>query len=241
MTEKILRYWWAYSLACIVLCAFEVYVVINEIRVFQLRYLILYVILGILVLQAVTWAIALYKRKFKIAFLGIPIGLIISAFICLPPFVLYALGTVGEGDDFGKQHPIPKGMDYYEPMESMQEDCVDSLDKVTWLRIHGGTQGGYYNYVYFSPPLPDGFLYLKCYEVTENIPLSEQRVAMRSHNPVRGHSSFGQAGGAGYFTIYEGSFGDYYAVRVEVWFHDSSTDDEKMLNSKVYKMEGWQR
>ncbi len=241
MTDKFLKYWWTYSLACIVLCACEVFVVINEIRVLQLRYVILYAILGILVLQAITWVIALYKRKFKIAFLGIPAGLIVSALICLPPFALYALGTAGEGDDFGKQHPIPEGMNCNEPVESMQIDSVDSLDNTTWLRIHKGAQGGYYNYAYFSPPLPDGYLYIKCYEATENFPLSEQRIAARSHNPVRGHSAFGLAGGTGYFTIYEGSFGDYYAVRVEVWFHDTSTDEERMLTSKVYKMEGWQR
>lgn len=239
--DQFLKFWWVYSVACIILCALEVYIVINEIRILQLRYVILYVILGLLVMQAIAWTIALVKKKYAIAFGGIPVGLLVSAGICLPPFFLYALATAGEGDDFGRQHPIPKGLSYFEPEESMCIEDVDSLDNTTWLRIHRSTQGGIYIYAYFSPTLPDGFLYLKCYEATENIPLSEERIAKSSYNPVKGHSSFDVAGKTGGFTIYEGSFGDYYAVRVEVWFHDNNTGEERMLNSKVYKMEGWQR
>ena len=239
--NKYLKYWWVYSIACIALCALEVYVVIHNIWVSRLRYVILYIILGLLVMQLIAWVTALVKKKFMIAFVGIPAGLIISALISLPPFTLYALATAGEGDDFGRQHPIPEGLSYYEPEESLCIEDADSLDNTTWLRIHGSTQGGIYNYAYFSPALPEGHLYLKCYEVTENIPLSEERVAKKSYNPVKAYSSFDLAGSTGYFTIYEGSFGDYYAVRVEVWFHDDSTGEDRMLNSKVYKMEGWQR
>jgi hypothetical protein len=239
--NKFLKYWWVYSVSCIALCALEVYIVTHDIRVMQLRYVIIYILLGLLVIEAVAWITALFKKKFAIAFVGIPAGLIVSAVICLPPFFLYAIATGGEGDAFGMEHPIPEWLSYNEPDESFCIEDVDSLDDSSWLRIHKSTQGGIYNYAYFSPSLPDGHIYLKCFEVTENILLSEERVTMSSHNEVKGHLLFGLAGKTGCFTIYEGSFGDYYAVRVEVWFHDEKTGEERMLNSKVYKMEGWQR
>ena len=43
------------------------------------------------------------------------------------------------------------------------------------------------------------------------------------------------------FVIYEGDWGDYYAVRVEVWRKDSATRKEHKLMEKVYRMEGWMR
>ena len=43
------------------------------------------------------------------------------------------------------------------------------------------------------------------------------------------------------FVIYEGDWGDYYAVRVEVWHRDSVTHQESKLMEKVYRMEGWMR
>ncbi len=43
------------------------------------------------------------------------------------------------------------------------------------------------------------------------------------------------------FTIYEGDWGDYYAVRVEVWHRDASTKNETKLLEKIYHMEGWMR
>ena len=48
-------------------------------------------------------------------------------------------------------------------------------------------------------------------------------------------------GGYHVFTVYEGDWGDYYAVRVEVWHHDTSTGSEHKVNEKIYRMQGWQR
>ena len=43
------------------------------------------------------------------------------------------------------------------------------------------------------------------------------------------------------FTIFEGDWGEYYAVRVEVWHCDASTKKETKLLEKIYRMEGWMR
>ena len=92
--DQFLNYWWVYSLACIILCALEIYIVINGIRILQLRYVILYVILGLLIIQAIAWIVALVKKKYAIAFGGIPVGLLVSAGICLPPFFMYACKAI---------------------------------------------------------------------------------------------------------------------------------------------------
>ena len=149
--------------------------------------------------------------------------------------------TQGENDDFGKRHPIPAGMVCQEPNESFCVDDVDSTDTSSWLRIQKDSQGGIYDYLYFSKSLPDGYIYLKCYEATENILLSEDRMMMRTKVNVRQHDRFGPVGGYCVFTIYEGSWGDYYPVRVEVWHHGEKTGKDQMLTSKIYKMEGWQK
>lgn len=43
------------------------------------------------------------------------------------------------------------------------------------------------------------------------------------------------------FTIYEGDWEEYYAVRVEVWHRDSISCKETKLMEKFYRMEGWMR
>ena len=128
-----------------------------------------------------------------------------------------------------------------EPDESFCEEDVDSTETATWLRIQNNSQGGIYDYQYYSNALPDGYIYLKCYEATENILLSEDRIIMRTKIEVKQHNTFGQVGGDRVFTIYEGSWGDYYPIRVEVWHHEVMTGHERLLNQKVYKMQGWQR
>jgi hypothetical protein len=144
-------------------------------------------------------------------------------------------------DSFGKDHPIPEGLDYHETNESFCEEDTDSTDASTWLRVHDEFQPGIYEYQYFSTDLPNGYIYLKCFEATKNIPLSEDRLPQSSKTNVKNHVSYGPVGGYHVFTIYEGDWGDYYAVRVEVWHHSTSTGLEQKINEKIYRMQGWQR
>jgi hypothetical protein len=239
--DYFLKYWWVYALTCIILTICEVLIVINDIYVFQLRYIVIYALSAMLVVLFLAWIVALFKKRYSLFFLGIPASVIICGVISLPFAVLYAIGTAGEGDDFGKSHPIPNELFCYEADECISKEYVDSLDNKTWLRIHRSTPGGIYSYAYYGPSMLDGHTYLKCYEVTENIPLSEERIAIRTHNIVKDHVSFGLVGKSGSFTLYEGSFDDYYAVRVEVWFHNDTSGVDSILNQKIYKMDGWQR
>lgn len=145
--------------------------------------------------------------------------------------------------DFGRTHPIPDGLEYNMPLtyDSEQTAVVDSNNPDAFLQLWNGLQGGNYFYDFYYGPLPAGEIYLRCYEVTENIPLSESRLQQATAVVTDATTSFSQLVKHKEFTIYEGVWGEYYAARVEVWFKNAETSQESKLLEKVYRVEGWQR
>lgn len=148
------------------------------------------------------------------------------------------LGT----DTFGKDHPIPEGLNYFLPMpEDMMEPGLDSLSEDTYFRLWNGFQGGIYEYSFYYPALPDGEVFLRCYEVSENIELSAARLYEASKVEVKDHRCFGQIADRQMFTLYEGNWEDYYAARIEVWHRNADTGAETKLLEEIYRVEGWMR
>lgn len=146
-------------------------------------------------------------------------------------------------DGFGKDHPIPDDLKYNLPLED--DSCsitpVDSLDSNTYLNIWNDIQGGMYKYDFYYRPLPTGEIFLRCYEATENIPLSKDQLEVSSKVKIDSTTSFKKLVNKQKFTIYEGDWEDYYAARVEVWYRNASTKQERKLLEKVYRVEGWMR
>jgi len=157
--------------------------------------------------------------------------------------VLFVLSACTGSDTFGKDHPIPDGLEYSLPF--MEDSCstapVDTLSSDSYLSIWNGVQGGIYRYDFYYGPLPAGEIFLRCYEVTENIPLSKDRIEERSKVAIDSTTSFTKLVDKQQFTVYEGDWDDYYAARIEVWFRNSSTKEEQKLMDKVYRVEGWMR
>lgn len=118
---------------------------------------------------------------------------------------------------------------------------IDKENEQTWLQIWNSFQGGIYNYSFYYPELNDGTIYLKCFEVSKNETLSAKRLKEASSVKFANHNEFGKIVDMQQFIIYEGDWGEYYAVRVEVWYHDPVKKEERMLMSKIYRMEGWMR
>jgi len=155
-------------------------------------------------------------------------------------------------DDFGKKHVIPEGMEMNIPITDA--NCswnatdgftftpvdIDSTDSNSWLQIWNGEQGGIYHYAFYWPALSDGEIYLRCFEATKDTELSASRLKPRTTVRVFGHNEFGQVVPPTEFTIYEGDWEDYYAVRVEVW-HKPTGEKPHKLMEKIYRMEGWMR
>ncbi|MBR4130578.1 MAG: hypothetical protein IKU02_06615 [Bacteroidaceae bacterium] len=143
---------------------------------------------------------------------------------------------------FAMEHSVPEGLPHYTPKAEktdLSED-VDSLDETTYLQVRNSFQGGIYEYSFYYPKLPEGIIYLKCYEVTENLPLSESRLARASCQQTNGTDHFACLVDGKQFTIYEGDWGKYYAARIEVWFMDKKGNERKLLE-KIYAVEGWMR
>ena len=156
---------------------------------------------------------------------------------------LTMLFTQSISDGFGKDHPIPDGLECNIPLveDSCSTSPVDSLDSNTYLVIWNDIQGGMYKYDFYYGPLPAGEIFLRCFEVTENIPLSEDRLEERSRVEIDSTTSFTRLVNKQEFTIYEGDWEDYYAARVEVWYRNAATKQEQKLLEKVYRVEGWMR
>ena len=153
------------------------------------------------------------------------------------------MGAMMGPDGFGRKHPIPDGLEFNIPLDPDSDKgvSIDSLDIETYLQVWSEFQGGIYNYDFYYPALPAGEVFLRCYEVSQNIPLSEDRLPERSTVSVGATSSFSRIVTQKEFTIYEGDWDDYYAARIEVWFRDAESKQEKKLCEKVYRVEGWMR
>ena len=146
-------------------------------------------------------------------------------------------------DDFGKNHPIPEGLEYtipYTSLDTIRQD-IDRLDQQTHLQISADSQGGIYYYDFYASHLPAGTIYLKAFEVTENKPLTNDRLKQKSSTEIAPVDSFSKVVDNAEFTIYPGDWGDYYAARIEVWFSPASGDADRKLMEKTYRVEGWMR
>ena len=168
---------------------------------------------------------------------------LISVLVLLLLLIVILIFALPNHDRFGKGHPIPSGLDYNLPIpeDSCSTVPVDSLDFNTYLNIWNDIQGGMYKYDFYYGTLPAGEIFLRCFEATENIPLSVDRLEESSRVAIDSTTSFSKLVDKQAFTIYEGEWEDYFAARVEVWFREAATKQEKKLLEKVYRVEGWMR
>lgn len=208
------------------------------------------------ILVITTLIVALIKKQYKNAFLIALMGVLLIAYAIAATF----FGGLGNGalDNFGKRHPIPEGMEYYttkitpEYGNTAAQTYLDSLVVERGIMVVDYGQPGEYRYMANVPAIPEkGKIYLKLYEATTNLPLSEHDVKtsttllvepsdtsriykMTDKEPNRWNAT-------DEFTIHEGSWGDYYAARVELWYQPESGGEEQLLHSVIYQIEGWSR
>jgi len=242
MRKFVVKYWWIFPviLACLLILMGALFTTAPS---------ILETIAGILLVIAalallVSWVILLVNKQWWKSFLSIALSILV---ICVLYFPL-VMGSMMSPDGFGRKHPIPEGMDYYTPIDRSAEEynrntfssvMVDSLDTSSYLQIWG-KHGGYY-YDFYYPELPSGSIFLRCFEVTDNIALSEDKLPISSSVQIDSSHCFTQLVNKQHFTIYEGDWDDYYAARIEVWHKNAVTQEERKLLEKVYRIEGYMR
>lgn len=239
MKQFILKYWWALIVALLT------FAVIFDVLIFTSYDILLTIVLGIMLLLCVgiviSWVLLIKNKKRRESIVSFISSMVIIIAFTFISAIMALYGPLT--DNFGKNHSIPEGQDYSIPyeMEFRQMESADSLNIDSYLQIQNDIQGGMYLYDFYYGALPAGDIYLKCYEVTENLPLSEERILEASKVSIERSTSFTQLVSKQRFTIYEGEWGDYYAARIEVWHRDADTQQEQKLYEKVYRVEGWMR
>lgn len=239
MKKILLKYWWALIVLLVI------FAVVFDLLIFTSYDILLTIVLGIMLLLcvgiAISWVYLIKNKKWRESIVSFICSMVIIIAFTFISAIMALYGPLT--DNFGKNHSIPEGQDYSIPyeMEFRQMESADSLNIDSYLQIQNDIQGGMYLYDFYYGALPAGEIYLKCYEVTENLPLSEERILEASKVSIERSTSFTQLVSRQRFTIFEGEWGDYYAARIEVWHRDADTQQEQKLYEKVYRVEGWMR
>ena len=216
-----------------------------------------FVLFALVLLILATLVIAIVKKRYFTAIGVVVMGVFIFLYSAWT-MVIVGLGE-GHGDNFGKRHPIPEGMDYYttkitpEYGNTSAQAYLDSLVVERGIVVVDYGQPGQYRYMANVPAIPErGNIYLKLYEATTNLPLSEYikynttiEVEASDTAIIYAMKSDGkhsvETKNTQYFTVQEGSWDDYYAARVELWYQPESSGEEQLLHSVIYQIEGWSR
>ena len=243
----------AYGVSMALLCPVAFFSIWEHNIDFILACVVLSIALVFALLIIATFVVAIIKKQYRNG--GRIVG--IGGLLIIYTFIVSLFAGMGEGafDNFGKRHPIPQDMEYYEPFVSRNSNDLSQQDSITISRgILLKGQLGMYSYMASVPAIPEtGEIYLKLYETTSNLPLSEVNVKYNSTIPVEPSDTaviyqmkddepidFAH-NDKQYFTIKEGSWGDYYAARVELWYQPVSLEEPQLLKTAIYKIEGWSR
>jgi hypothetical protein len=234
------KFWWIFPIVNLVSALLIVPSANHNLWGLTSALFIVFVVL--LVVQGIIFIYCLCKKEWWQS-----VGSAIGCIVCFIAFYIisfiYLIVSSSQPDPFGKEHPIPEGMEYEIPLNENAhvEVIVDGFSEKECLQVWNDFQGGLYQYSFYYPELPDGDVFLRCFEVTENIELSTSRLRKASTVKVIDHTEFGMIADKQNFTIYEGDWGDYYVARIEVWYKNARTGKETKLLEKIYRVEGWMR
>ena len=177
----------------------------------------------------------------KKIFIGILI--IILLFIGFSFWLVFEISHDNDGDEKFYNVEIPEKWNFEKPKLFLTNRQIDSLEKLhvekNKILIIGNGYSGYDFYMWHKPT-EKGELYLKAYELTQNIQLSELTIRNRTKNEItelgNEYKLF-----TGNTVIYEGTFENFYPTRFELWFKSESSGVEKKLIEKNYVIDGWDR
>ena len=157
--------------------------------------------------------------------------ILISGFLFVFVSIIF---TFSPPDYYGANKEIPKDIEICEPVETEPtEKDFGEFDLV----LASSFQPGIYNYFTNYKPTEKGNFYIKAFEVTSNDHLSAERMKISSKVSVE---NLEPKLYSGEFTIYEGSWGDKYGARIELWFEPLKGKDYK-ITERNYIVEGWMR
>ena len=223
--KKYFTIWWIPLVAYLIpYLIYEAATIVKNEDIIDVALLLFYLnILG----NIITSIVQIYIKKWYFLFPQ----LIISALLFFSVSVYF---TLSPPDYYGANKTIPKNIKFEKPLEReiKKSDLGENDFKLSEI-----SQPGIYNYYINYQPKELGKFFIKAFEITSNDRLSEERISDRSKIIVENlnkHFYTGQ------FTIYEGSWGDKYGARIELWFETESGKNYKIA-TKNYIVEGWMR
>tara|TARA_R110002167_G_scaffold305841_1_gene510202 strand:+ start:28 stop:564 length:537 start_codon:yes stop_codon:yes gene_type:complete len=158
---------------------------------------------------------------------------------------IFMLGISYDNYEESKFYNIktPKNLNLEKTVEFYNNQKLDSLNKLNVksekLIILGKGYSGY-EFFMWHKPTEKGEIYLKAFEITQNIELSKEKLEDRTKNRIT-ELSENYKMYKGSSIIYEGTFEKYYPARFELWFKSEKTGIEEKLVEKSYLIDGWDR
>lgn len=172
--------------------------------------------------------------------------------IILGIFILFGLliawiiiGLKAEEQEESKFYDIqiPTDMNFERPTESLTYHQKDSLKTLNVneekIVVTGDGYNGYTFYMWHKAD-EKGEIYIKAFELTQDVPLSKEKLIERTKKEISEISNKFEMY-EGNSVIYEGTFAKYYPTRFELWFKSASSGIEKKLAEKKYLIDGWDR
>jgi hypothetical protein len=172
--------------------------------------------------------VQVFIRKWYFIFLQLGVMIPLLMFI-------FTVFMYSAPDFYGSHKVIPSGINISVPLEQIPS-LTDRNESVLTVAQTG--QPGMYSYYTSFQPKQDGYLYIKAFEITSNDRLSKESIKKKSKVRIKKGDSVNFSGD---FTIYEGTWGDKYAGRIELWFQPSGGENEFKIIEKNYIVEGWMR
>ena len=161
----------------------------------------------------------------------IQMGVVICTLIWLFSYLMYY-----PNDFFADHLRIPEHVNFRSPTNT-----VDTLRPRTAVKfeLSNGNQPGMYTYYLWYKPKERGQIYLKAFEITENIPLSSEEIQERTmievSTPADRIKIFYKD-----FIIYEGDWGKPYGSKISVYFKPIGKSQQKRVEQN-FIVEGWMR
>jgi len=250
MKEKIKKYvlikWWIpilpfifTSLIFIGLISSTNHLLLNITDYLLLSSVVLLLIAGILQLIKGKWYLGILQLI--VLFFGI-VGLI---------FIATFMSMFGpDTDTFADNLTVPNNVKIEYPIDLQMGENFERIRPNTLIskgnelefQLYNSFQPGLYEYDIWLKSDKSGTLFLKAFEITQEIELSKSKLKERSS--IRIENTNGETkkfGTNDHFTIYEGDWGKPYGARFEVWFKADNQNKEIKLFEKNYVIEGWMR
>lgn len=226
MIDHFLKTWWKPII--LYLIVYAIFLIglfnVNKLIVELFEWLIFFSIIIILISSAYI----LFKSKWYYSILQL--GILGMTMFYLMSFLMFY-----SNDFFADDLEITKNIKFEKPKNEI--DTI-TIRKQNTLEIRNDSQPGIYEYYFWYKPSEKGKLYLKAFEISQNIPLSEQEIKDRSSIDVKSNDSLQLFHKV--FTIYEGDWGKFYGSKISVYFKPDNKPEQKLIE-KNYIVEGWMR